>query len=169
MKILILRTISHTKIWEGEQKVCTYDTRAYEIIKQWEPNIEKFKTIDFSFCLGFYSNKYFSYLHPNGRNAYLGTENENKPSILNTFSLDNTNNFIRDNKKEINVEIKLIKKINSFNRDKMNELENILINIKRKELKLFTGYPSLCFSLDKNLVLSLLKKYNVDMESIGNM
>ena len=59
MKIIIFRTIAHTRIWEVENSSCYYDYSTYDNIFAWEPNLTEINLDDAIYGIGIYASKYF--------------------------------------------------------------------------------------------------------------
>ncbi len=164
MRILILRTIAHNKIWEGIEPMCHYENQAYEIIKTWEPNIINYKLKEIKYGIGIYTKQYFNYVSPKGIKASTDTIQESQPSLLNLKSIDNeSTSFIEDKSKIIRISFVLNKKYEGFEKEKMFELDDKLVNLKIKELgqKPNTQFFSLCFSLKYQDVVNILNQYKV--------
>lgn len=167
MKILILRTINYKKIWEDIQNECVYYGLAYKIIKEWEPKISDLNINNVKFGLGIYAQQYFEGIGNGEQSAYQRTENENKPSIL-VFpdTQNNSSKLIKDNGFSIIINYRLHKKIENFNNQKMLELDRELVLLKKKELgniNLKEKYPSLCFTLEEELVEKAFVKIGMKM------
>ena len=60
MRTLILRTFAHTKIWEGIEKSCFFESAQKNQILEWEPGYMNFESQDFDRAIGIYTEKYFS-------------------------------------------------------------------------------------------------------------
>lgn len=167
MRILIMRTIAHNKIWEGIEPTCHYENQNYEFIKTWEPEIINYKLDQINYGIGIYSKDYFKYVSFLGVKASTDTIHETQPSLLNLKPIDdNSNSFIVDESEIIRIAFELNKKYNEFNRAKMFELDEKFISLKRKELgaKLpSTRYPSLCFSLDYRDVENIFTQFGVTL------
>jgi len=76
MRILIMRTIAHNKIWEGSERTCHYENQNYEYIKIWEPNIINHNLDQIKYGIGIYTIYYFNYgSSPNrvGKNIEIWT------------------------------------------------------------------------------------------------
>jgi hypothetical protein len=163
MRILILRTIAHNKIWEGIEPTCHYENQAYEIIKTWEANIINYKLEEIKYGIGIYTKQYFNYVSPKGIKASTDTIQENQPSLLNLKSINNSASFIEDKSNIIRINFELNKKYEGFDKEKMFELDEKLVNFKIQELrqKPNTQFPSLCFSLKYLDAVSILNQFEV--------
>ena len=158
-RILILRTFKHSRVWEGTDhiiydnvSICHYEKIARDIILTWEPNISNYTLDDFTHAWGLYNDKYFS--GENGKNsdyAFLGTEGEEHPSLLQLMPIKRgSNTFLEDDGKQIKIAFTLINKMNDIHRNHMLQFDRTFINLKRNELNEIqkkTDFPSLCFSI----------------------
>ena len=167
MRILIMRTIAHNKIWEGIEPTCHYENQNYEIIKKWEPEIINYKLDQIKYGIGIYTIYYFDYVSFWGAKASTDTFNETQPSLLNLKSIDNNSlSFIEDKSEILKIAFELNKKFNEFDKVKMFDLDNRLISLKRKELgdKLTsTRFSSLCFSLNYQDVENIFTQFGVTL------
>lgn len=166
MRILIMRTIAHNKIWEGLEPMCHYENQNYEIIKTWEPNISDLTLEEIKYGIGIYTRYYFNYVSLTGIKASTDTIQENQPSLLNLKSIEsNSTCFMEDKSKIIRIAFELNKKFELFDKAKMFELDDKLINLKIKELsqRPNTRFDSLCFSLNYGDVEKLLNQFGVNI------
>ena len=168
MRILVLRTIAHNRIWEGNEHRCHYENKAYEIIKAWEPNIVSYTLDEIKYGVGIYTKQYFKYVSPTtGKKASTDTIQENQPSLLSLRSIDKeSKSIIEDKSKIMKIYFELNKKYENFEKHKMIELDDELLNIKIKELgkKPNTQYLSLCFSLKYQDAINILNQYGVTVD-----
>lgn len=165
MKILIMRTIAHNKIWEGGERTCHYENQNYEYIKIWEPNIVNHNLDQIKYGIGIYTRYYFNYnVLFSGKKVSTDTIQETQPSLLNLKSIDgNSSSFIEDKSGIIRIAFELNKKYDEFDKTKMLELDNKLISLKIKELghKPNTRFDSLCFSLNYQYVENIFIQFGV--------
>jgi hypothetical protein len=163
MRILILRTIAHNRIWEGIEPTCHYENQAYEIIKTWEVDIINYKLEEIKYGIGIYTKQYFNYVSPKGIKASTDTIQENQPSLLNLKSINDSASFIEDKLNIIRINFELNKKYEGFDKEKMFELDEKLVNLKIQELgqKPNTQFPSLCFSLKYQDAVNILNQFEV--------
>jgi hypothetical protein len=164
MKILILRTIAHNRIWEGIQPSCHYEELSYDIIKKWEPNIVEHPLNQISYGIGIYTHKYYSYGPPK---AYSETPEEHHPSLLKLEPISaNSIYYGEENSNPDNIKIafSFIKKIFEVDQMKMISIDNLLIKEKMCELninRIHTRFPSLCFTLDEGSVKNIFNNFSV--------
>jgi hypothetical protein len=163
MKVLILRTISHNKIWEGTEEYCHYEDQGYGIIKKWEPNIGLHSLNEVNIAIGIYTKQYYSYPR-----AFTNSEVEQHPSLLKLQPIKKgSHNFGIDNNKDLKIYFSFQNKLNIFSRAEMEHLDNLFVIAKRKEINIdtnFTRYPSLCFTLDESVVKDLFSKFDKIIE-----
>jgi len=168
MKILILRTFAHSRVWEKERNHCEFEeSQLTYMINAWEPNYSDFKITDFRCALGIYTDKFFYY--PSNRVIPI-TKEEQIISLLKLNSYRNTSNFTNINNDTLQVYYKFKGKLwNDPNIKLMNDIDEDLIIAKKNELEIKFGnvpytkfkYP-LSFSLDEDIVIQTLKKNGID-------
>lgn len=167
MRILIMRTIAHNKIWEGNERSCHYENQNYQFIKIWEPNITKFNLDQIKYGIGIYTRYYFNYISwHSGIKTSTDTVQETQPSLLNLKSIDGiSSSFIEDKSDKIRITFELSKKYEAFDKTKMFELDDKLIKQKIKELgyKPKTRFASLCFSLNYESAKSIFIQFGINI------
>ena len=167
MRTLILRTIAHSRVWEGDRPRCFYDGRSYETINTWEPDLSIYTIEEIQYGIGIYASPYYTYKSYSGVIACTGTEEENKPSLLQLNPIDHGDNrFSKDNGSRIDINFSFIGKYLSFNRETMAALDSRLIESKYEELEQNppdTPFPSLCFTLEQNKVEIIFEQFGVNM------
>ena len=168
MKILILRTIAHTRIWESSKTTCHYDTLGYNIIKTWEPNYADRNLSDVAYAIGIYGEQYYQPSYSTGITAYSNRPEEEHPSILILNPItEGSSHYATDNGKKINVQFSFVKKLCQINRQKMHQIDKQLIKKKLEELKqnpTFTKFPSLSFTLDEYDVKKVFSDFELNLD-----
>lgn len=163
MKIIIFRTIAHTRIWEQENSSCYYDYSTYNNIVAWEPNLKDINLDDAIYGIGLYTSKYFSYITRSGVKSYNGTIEETKPSLLKLKAYQNDSNaFIHDQSNKLKFYYSFIKKFDEFDIELMNDIDSKLVHMKKAQIgdRVYKArYDSLCFSLNYREVENLLATY----------
>ncbi len=166
MRILIMRTIAHNKIWEGIERTCHYENQNYEYIKVWEPGIINHTLDQIRYGIGIYTRYYFDYVSFAGIKASTDTIQETQPSLLNLKSIyGNSSSFIEDKSGVIRIAFELNKKYDEFNKAKMFELDDKIISLKKNEsgYKPNTLFDSLCFSLNFQDVENVFRQFGVNI------
>ena len=168
-KILILRTIAHSKVWDGIEPSCHYEGQNYDFIKSWELNLLHYTIDEVKFGIGIYTNYYYNYKTLFGNKVHRGTIEEDQPSLLEIISNEEESRLIGvDNDSQIQIYFKLLKKYSQFSRTSMLELDTKLVNMKKNELGAnlpYTRFDSLCFTLDFNRVEELFESFSINLLS----
>jgi len=168
-KILILRTIAHSKVWDGNEPSCHYEDQNYDFIKSWEPNLLHYTIDEIKYGVGIYTNYYYNYKTRYGNKVHRGTIEEDQPSFLEIISNEENSRLIGvDNDSKIQIYFKLLNKYPQFSRTSMLELDNQLVKMKKNELGAnlpYTRFDSLCFTLDFKGVEELFKSFNINLLS----
>jgi len=165
-KILILRTFSHTRIWEGGEPFCHYERHAHEIIKDWEPNLPEYTLDEIPLAMGFYTENYFTYRDFSGQMSFIGTPEEEQPSFLQLTPINiDSNSFATDNGSQINIAFRFLQKITGVTREEMIAIDKLLVKLKKIELGLDirnTRNSSLCFTIDADTLSNYMNQLSID-------
>jgi len=171
MKVLILRTFAHTRIWESDKIQCTFEiTQLENMIYSWEPDYSNFLIDNFRFALGIYTDKYFSFnIPPLYTPAYQNTNEEQIISLLKLRPYGGTSKFTNVlDRGTIQVFYNFMFKLwNDPSKVLMSQIDNSLIQEKKLELKSIYGdvpntkFDPLSFSLEENSVLKILENNNI--------
>lgn len=175
MKVLILRTIAHTNVWEGIKDYCVFDMGRFDQTKMiycWEPHFAFFEISDFSYALGIYTAKYFNYKIENQK-VFKESCNEQIISVLKLKLYPRSSKFFRIDEKNkcLYIYYEFTQKLwDNPNQDLMNKIDQILIEAKQIELKIkygkvpATNFPPLLFSLELNVVNKILEQNKIQNE-----
>lgn len=164
MRILIMRTFAHRRIWEGYEPWCHYEDDSYNYIKGWEQDISDLTEWEVEYGIGIYNQIYFDRLKRYGK---YESKEETQPSLLKLKTRFNREiKIIEDNGSMMQFIFEKIKKYEEFNKNSMLELDKKLIKLKINEIgeRPPTPFDSLCFSLDfKEVEKVFLDDYGVKL------
>jgi len=173
MKVLILRTFAHPRIWESDKDHCEYEqTQLNNMILNWEPDYADQDISQFSFALGIYSAKHFTYIKKFGKSPYQHTDEENNISLLNLSKYSNMPRFSQYKNAEQIMYVYYSFKSKLWpnrNRNLMIELDNKFVEAKKSDLLIKLGsvpvtpYIPLSFVLEENVVNSILKTKGISV------
>ena len=170
-RILILRTMAHTRVWEKGMSRCYFEpSQLSGMILSWEPNIMNLTVDQCSLALGVYTAKYFQ---PSryGRLGFSGQVSETSISLLKLESINGTSSPCYMNGSKLCFSYSFNQKLwDDNNSSRMLSIDNTLIGLKITELKQRLGcapitnyrWP-LAFSLDTASVADLLGKIGVSL------
>lgn len=137
MRVLILRTFAHSRVWEQERNKCEFeDSQLTNMINSWEPDFKSYKVDDISFALGIYTDKYFRFIDIYGNRSFQNTIEENSISLLETRgNIDNYFSYYDDEKQKMYVKYFFVKKLWKTNDNSlMLKIDGQLIEAKKQEL-----------------------------------
>ena len=167
MKILILRTIAHTEIWENDKASCYFPNYIYNDIKTWEPGLININLDQAMFAIGIYASRYFSFISKSGRPSFNNSIEETQPSLLKLQPIyQGSSDFMQEQDGMLRCHYRFVKKFSEFDQQKMHELDRQLLIIKKQQIgntAQRTRYDSLCFSLDYRTVENLLNSLGVNI------
>ena len=178
MKILILRTFAHNRVWENERSSCDFESGQWlGMIDKWEPNYETFATNEFKFALGIYTNQYFTHVSRYSSIAsYSGTPEEDNISILKLTAISDSDQFSTVRTSQLFVHYNFHSKLfPEPNRELMKTLDREFIAEKQRELlgtfgKVpMTPYLPLSFSLSLNAVTKILQNNEINHDYLGGL
>lgn len=154
MKVLVLRTFAHQKVWD-ERTRCEYEPFQSELITQWDPSYLDNEGQDIAYALGIYTYDYFHRKRYYGKlpPAFTGTSEEQVPSVL-SLRVEGDEKIARLGASgALYLKYEFTQKLwREANQSLMFELDNSLLGLKRKEISIHTPYPALSFSLEQEKV-----------------
>lgn len=178
MKVLILRTFAHNRVWENDRKNCEFERGQWvDMIEKWEPNYENYLVNQFSYGLGIYTNQYFTHISRySSKAAYSHTPEEENISILRLRPFSDSGHFstVRDKQLFVyyNFETKLF---TNPDRELMKIMDSEFVEEKRRELvETFgkiphTPYLPLSFTLDFDKVSRILINNGINSDYSGGI
>jgi hypothetical protein len=171
-RVLILRTFAHTRVWD-DRDVCSYEGDQASQIHEWEPNYRDVKRNDIHFALGIYTEKYFTYVPRYGNKGpvYLGTDEEQIPSIIQLKSGEDQPTLVREDWSLVAFRYKVEQKLWSEpNTILMSKLDNLLVQQKVRDIKqagikvnTIDPYKPLSFTLSHEKVLGIMNELGIDL------
>jgi|GEM_PF-618563 len=171
-RILILRTMAHTRVWEKGISRCYFEPRQLSgMILNWEPNIMNLTVDQCNLALGVYTAKYFQ---PSryGRIGFSGQVSETSISLLKLDGANDTRCSCYTNGAKLYFSYLFEQKLWADNNpNRMLSIDNALVALKIAELTQCVGYVPitsyrwpLAFSLDMASVKELLGKIGVALK-----
>ena len=166
MRVLILRTFMHQRVWEAERELCTFESTQWEeLIKKWEPGYLSLSIEDISLALGIYTRKYFEPFPTRHRDepVFSGSQEEQNISILKLTGSGGSKLLARKSRGFVVVNYDFAEKLfKQPDQELMIRIDESLLNAKMCEMsKTFdsipnTEYPPLSFTLDWSTVKDVI-------------
>jgi len=136
MRVLILRTFAHSKVWD-DRNSCEYEAFQRQLIEQWDPGYQEFNRDNFVYGIGLYIHKYFTHkqLYGGKESAFKGTDEEQIPSVLRLRGDESGSIVMERGLGSFWIEYELDRKLwKKPDRALMTKLDDALIRCKRQEI-----------------------------------
>lgn len=178
MRILILRTFMHQRVWESDRELCTFEATQWdELIKKWEPGYLNLSIEDVPLALGIYTSKYFVPFPTRYRAEPVdsGTLEEKNISVLQLTGSKGSKLLARESQGLLVVDYDYVEKLFKYPDEKlMIRVDESLLSAKQVELTETLGaiptteYPPLSFTLDWSIVKKVLDNELMNLNWLQN-
>jgi hypothetical protein len=163
MRVLILRTFAHEKVWD-DRSWCEYEPFQAGLITAWDNKYLGLKGKQIEYTIGVYTWDYFYRTKKYGMkpHAFMGTNEEQIPSIVKLCAEPDELFSTCTNRQSIVIKYEFERKLwKKPNKELMFKLDKSLLGLKQKELGVHTEYPALSFTLEVGKVDTILDSLGI--------